>query len=55
MAGRTPLMTACSENCIDAVKLLLGIGANPTVFSFGKRVARDYTKNDQIIFYLKKA
>ena len=46
MAGRTPLMLACSENCLEAVKLLLGIGANPNIFSFGKRVAKDYTKND---------
>ena len=55
MAGRTPLMIACSENCIDSVRLLLGIGANPSVFSYGKRVAKDYTKDDMIIFYLKKA
>ena len=55
MAGRTPLMLACSENSVEAVKMLLGIGANPSLFSFGKRVAKDYTKNDLIIFYLKKA
>ena len=55
MAGRTPLMLACSENYLEAARLLLGIGANPTLFSFGKKVAKDYTKNEEIIFYLKKA
>lgn len=51
--GNTPLISACLRGRVEAVRLLLRLGADPSVVASGRVTAMSVTRNQEILSLLR--